>query len=364
MLRRTIITVVTALIWLVAMAAPASAHTVSGVGATNWRTTLVGLKPAVPGVSVRVVEQGSRLELTNTGAELVVLGYEGEPYLRVGPQGVFENTRSPATYLNCSRTGCAVPANADPQASPEWKQISTGHTVRWHDHRIHWMGGQPPPDVQAAPNQVHQRPPWTVTLQQGPTTIEVTGHLTWVPGPSVVPWLVLAALLVVLGVVIGLAGRWGAPLAAMVAVLTLNDLYHALGIAFSVSGSLSARMSRFFSGSFYSIIGWLLGLLAIRLLLRRRVDGLYAAAFAGVSAALFTGLLDISVLSHTEAPFNGPMTLDRITVAVSLGLGIGVVAASVLALRRVPRPEWDEEEPEEPETEEPRLGPEPGPAAA
>jgi len=345
------------------MATPASAHTVSGVGATNWRTTLIGLNPAVPGISVRVVETGSRLELTNTGAELVVLGYEGEPYLRVGPQGVFENTLSPATYLNCRRTGCPVPANANPQAPPQWKKISDGHTVRWHDHRIHWMGGQPPPDVQQAPNQVHQRPPWTVTLQQGATTIAVTGHLTWVPGPSPIPWLLLAALLAAVAVAIGLTGAWGPPLAALVGIVTVNDLYHALGIAFSVSGSLSARMSRFFSGSFYSIIGWVLGLLAIRLLLRRRVDGLYAAAFAGVSAALFTGLLDISVLSHTEAPFNGSMTVDRITVAVSLGLGVGVAAASVLALRRVPRPEWDDED-EESEADEPHLGPEPGPAPA
>jgi hypothetical protein len=343
-MRRTILTVVTALIWLVALASPASAHTVSGVGATNWQTTLGTISPAVPGLTLKVVETGSRLELTNHGAEVVVLGYEQEPYLRVGPQGVFENILSPATYLNCSRNGCPVSPIANPQATPQWKQISSGQTIRWHDHRIHWMGSQLPPDVSRAPGQVHQRPPWTVTLKQGATTITVTGHLTWVPGPSPVPWLLLALVMLVGAAAVGVTGAWGLPLAVLVALLTLNDVYHALAIAFSVAGGFWTQMLRFFTGSFYSIIGWILGLLAVRLLLGRRVDGLYAAAFAGVSAALFTGLLDVTVLSRSEAPFAGPLGLDRVTVAVSLGLGIGVAVGAVLALRRAPRPEYEDED--------------------
>ncbi|HSS11692.1 MAG TPA: hypothetical protein VLL25_17530, partial [Acidimicrobiales bacterium] len=74
------LTVVIALIWLVSLAPPASAHTVSGVGATNWRTTIVGISPPVPGLSGKVIETGSRLELTNHGPEVVIHGYEGEPY--------------------------------------------------------------------------------------------------------------------------------------------------------------------------------------------------------------------------------------------------------------------------------------------
>jgi hypothetical protein len=359
-MRRTLITVLTALIWLVALATPASAHSVSGVGATNWRTTLSGVSPAVPELTLRVVETGSRLELTNRGAEVVVLGYEGEPYLRVGPQGVFENQLSPATYLNCSRTGCAVSPDADPQAAPRWKRISGGQTVRWHDHRIHWMGTQLPPDVRRAPGQVHQRPPWTVSLRQGATNITATGHLTWVPGPSPVPWLILAFVLLALAVVLGLAGAWGLPLALAVALLTVSDVYHALAIAFSAAGGFWAHIGRFFAGSFYSIIGWVLGALAVRLLVRHRVDGLYAAAFAGVSAALFTGLLDLTVLSRSEAPFAGPLVLDRLTVAVSLGLGVGVAVGSIVALRKAPRPEYEEDE----DPAELQSGFETGPAPA
>jgi hypothetical protein len=336
-MRRALFAGFITLLWLISLAQPASAHTVSGVGATNWKTTIIGLSPAVPGLSVRVIEDGSRLELTNHRAEVVVLGYDQEPYLRVGPGGVFENTLSPATYLNCSRKGCPVSPAANPQAPPQWKRISSGQTARWHDHRTHWMGTRPPPDVERAPGQIHQRPPWTVTLVQGDTRIAVTGRLTWVPGQNPAPWLLLALALAVLAAALGVFGYWGVPLAILVAVLTINDFYHAAAIAWSFGGGFWTKFGKFFSGSFYSTIGWILGVLAVWLLVRRRVDGLYAAVFAGISAALFTGLLDIAVLSRSQAPFDGLIGVDQLTVAVSLGLGVGVATAAFVALRRVPR---------------------------
>lgn len=322
---------------LVAWAEPASAHTVSGVGATNWKTAITSIKPAVPGLTVKVVELGSRLELTNRGPEIVVLGYNDEPYLRVGPQGVFQNIFSPATYLNCSRTGCPIAADANPQAPPQWRKISSGQTVRWHDHRIHWMGAQPPPVVRASSGRRHQLAPWTVTLHQGATVISISGTLTWIPGPSPAPWLLLAAALLATGLLLGVLGAWGVPLALLTLIATVNDAYHAVGIGWSAAGGIGAKLGRFFAGSFYSIIGWVLGLLAVWLLVRKRVDGLYAAAFAGISAALFGGLLDVTVLSRSQAPFAGSIGNDRITVAVSLGLGLGVATGAIAALRKQPR---------------------------
>jgi hypothetical protein len=41
---------------------------------------------------VEVVDAGARLRVRNqTGREVMVLGYAGEPYLRVGPAGVPES---------------------------------------------------------------------------------------------------------------------------------------------------------------------------------------------------------------------------------------------------------------------------------
>ena len=336
-IRRTALTVAMTFAALVALAEPASAHTVSGVGATNWKTAITSVEPAVPGLLVKVVEQGSRLELTNRGPEVLVLGYNDEPYLRVGPQGVFENVLSPATYLNCSRTGCPIAPDANPQAPPQWKKISSGHTARWHDHRIHWMGAQPPPVVRASPGRRHQLTPWTVVLHQGAAVITITGTLTWVPGPSPLPWLLLAALLLGAGLLVGALGFWGVPLAILALAVTVNDAYHAVAIGWSAAGGIGAKLGRFFAGSFYSIIGWALGLLAVWLLARKRIDGLYAAAFAGISAALFGGLLDITTLSRSQAPFAGSIAIDRLTVAVSLGLGLGVATGAIAALRKQPR---------------------------
>ena len=341
-MRRTALTVLIALAWLVALSQPASAHSVSGVGAANWKTVLTAVSPPTAKLSVRVVENGSRLEVTNLGPEIVVLGYEGEPYLRIGPQGVFENEFSPATYLNCSRAGCSVPAQADPTKAPQWKRISAGRSVLWHDHRIHYMGGAPPPDVARAPDQVHVVGHWTITMIQGTTPIVVTGNYSWIPGPSPIRWLVVAAVFMVAALALGWSGMWGPPLAAAVALLTINDVYHAAGIAWFWSGGVTTKLAKFFSGSFYSMIGWVLGLVAVWLLGRRRLDGLYAAVFAGISAALFTGLLDIAVLSRSQAPFQGPTALDRLTVAMSLGLGVGVALGALAALRRIPRAGYDD----------------------
>ncbi|HEX3424658.1 MAG TPA: hypothetical protein VHT30_00910 [Acidimicrobiales bacterium] len=341
-MKRAAAVLIVALGWLMVLAQPASAHTVSGVGATNWASNLTSISPKPAGLSVKLVEDGSRLEVSNTGPEITILGYEGEPYLRVGPHGVYENLESPATYLNCSRTGCAIPGGLNLTGPPNWKKISSGHVARYHDHRTHWMGSSPPPNVTRAPNQFHVEASWNVTMMQGSTPIVVKGNYVWIPGTSAIPWILVALVLAAVGAGLGLLGLWGLPLAAAVVVLTVNDVYHSIGIAAFWSGDFTYKLGKFFSGSYYSMVGWALGLIGAWLLLRRRVDGLYAAVFAGGSAALFTGLLDFTVLSRSQAPFTASITVDRITVAVSLGLGLGVAIGALIAIRAT-RPELEDD---------------------
>src|ERR671931_51305 len=85
-------------------AGPASAHAVgNGVTASNYQTNVLSISPAVPGLEVRAVDVGNQLQLTNrSGQQITVLGYEQEPYLRIGPGGVDENQRSPSTFSNRS----------------------------------------------------------------------------------------------------------------------------------------------------------------------------------------------------------------------------------------------------------------------
>ena len=104
-----------------ALAGPATAHVGGEEAGSNFDGRIRAVTPAVPGLGVRVLQFGDELELVNDSAsEVVVPGYQGEPYLRIGPDGVWRNTRSPATYINLDRYARVdLPATADHRADPE-----------------------------------------------------------------------------------------------------------------------------------------------------------------------------------------------------------------------------------------------------
>ena len=82
-MRRILLSATAALVWVGLTAAPASAHSVSGVSATNFHTHLRSVTPEVPGLVVKVIEAGSRLQLENhSGQEVVVLGYKDAARLK------------------------------------------------------------------------------------------------------------------------------------------------------------------------------------------------------------------------------------------------------------------------------------------
>ena len=109
-----------------ALAGPAAAHVGDGVAGSDFDGTVTSVRPDLPGVDVRVLQFGDELEVVNTtGTELAVPGYSGEPYLRIGPDGVWRNAHSPATTINLDRFGrTPLPADADPLATPDWVQVS------------------------------------------------------------------------------------------------------------------------------------------------------------------------------------------------------------------------------------------------
>ena len=142
--RRLLAAIAVTAVAVIGGASPAAAHGGSGPGPTNYETRVHEVSPSTPGLHVRAIDLGERLELRNqTGETVIVLGYDDEPYLRVGPDGVFENVRSPAVYLNDEPdlTDARVPDSADADATPDWRLVGSGTTARWHDHRA--LDGKP-----------------------------------------------------------------------------------------------------------------------------------------------------------------------------------------------------------------------------
>lgn len=121
--------------------------------ATNYRSAVTdvvdrdGAPARLQDVIWTVLGGDGLLQVCTAGdAEVVVAGYNAESYLRVGPDGVFENRNSPAVYLNADRYGnVTVPPDIDPSAAPDWRRIADDRQWQWHDHRIHWMAPTPRP---------------------------------------------------------------------------------------------------------------------------------------------------------------------------------------------------------------------------
>jgi hypothetical protein len=154
---------------------------------------VVSVTPPTPGLRAQVVGGDAFLEIhVARGHRVVVRGYAGEPYLRIGRDGtVSENVRSPATYLDQNRFAeVPLPPRADPQASPRWRTIGSGGTWAWHDHRTHWMSDQRPLGLGPGDRVVDATVPLTVDGRA--VRIRVTS--TWMPPPSPLPTIVGAGV--------------------------------------------------------------------------------------------------------------------------------------------------------------------------
>ncbi len=172
-----------ALLAAVTLAPAAAAHPRAKGYARGFQSTVQSVRPEVAGLAVTVVDGDDRLRIENeSGTELLVLGYDREPYLRIGPDGVYRNERSPASYLNRDRFArIAVPLKADPGAKPVWRRVSSRPAWQWHDHRIQWMGLGPPTQVREAPRATHAIFDWQVPARLGDRALMVSGRLDYVP---------------------------------------------------------------------------------------------------------------------------------------------------------------------------------------
>jgi hypothetical protein len=179
-------------------ASPALAHE----GNPDYRSVIDRVTPRVPGVSFQVLSYDSYFQLLDQhGHEVVIYGYDGEPYARVLRDGTVEvNERSPALYLNDTRFPTTqVPPIADPKAAPRWKTVDDSGTFLWHDHRMHYGSTATPPQVTDTSRKTKVFD-YTVPLRIDGRKGAIDGTLYWVgaANTSKLPFI-LAGIVIVLG---------------------------------------------------------------------------------------------------------------------------------------------------------------------
>jgi hypothetical protein len=288
-------------------AQPAFAHGGNGGATGDYRIEVTGFQGDASGIEVHPVELGNRMELIRTTAkEVQIPGYDGEPYIRLDAGGVFVNLNSPAYYTNLDRFARKpIPPTATDTATPNWLKLSSGTSVRWHDHRTHWMDTTPRADVRANPGVERVIfPANRVDLVVDGRKVDAIVRVTWLPPPSRIAWLVVSSL-----------GAC-ALLAALVLVPSLRRFEIALALAGAVTCLVGSGTSKFrvaASGVAIAvvIVGWLL---------KKR--------WLPVGASLLIVVLAVThfeVFEHQLLAGWAPELLQRIAITMALAFAAAVV---------------------------------------
>ncbi len=303
---------------LAALAVPGAAqahHTAVPIVALDYGNRVLPGAAGALGVRATVEDAGRKLRLTAAAqSETVVLGYAGEPFLRLGAAGVAANRRS-----ETAQGLRLVPSAGTSTGSGDavWAPLTRAHTFAWADSRS-W----------APASALHGRAVvrWSVPVVVDGRRVAIEGELTHVASPPLWPWLVLAALPLLAAAIAVRSKRWvwatATGLAALAGLATLADLS---GFA---RGGLAVSADRWLLFAFeVALLVVALGLLA-----RPRARLIAIAAIAAF--AVLQALSEIAVFRHGVVVSGLPATAVRMAAALALGAGLG--AASLVFLAPAP----------------------------
>jgi hypothetical protein len=300
-------------------------------GPTDYRSEIVAVEPPTPTIEVSIVGGDSFVVLrADPGVEVEIPGYQSEPYLRIAPDGaVFENRRSPTTYVNGSRYGGGtVPDGASADAEPDWAEVAAPGSgeYAWHDHRAHRMQPGDPVGAERGDRILDEVLPVVVDG----VAVDVRIESTWMPAPSRCP--------TVLGIIAGLI---------VVAGALLAPLRRAWGLALVGASAIAAAIGWIGYASLPSstdppVVWWLLPLLAVASAaaawaLGPTPGGHAAAAIAGLELAVWA-LDRRSGLTRAVLPTDAPYWLDRAVTAGAFTVGVVAAGAAIAGLFRPRRP--------------------------
>jgi hypothetical protein len=273
-------------------APPAGAHTVTGVKPANFASRVTSMQPPIPGVGIRLLDLGRRVQLHNgSHSEVVVLGTTGKPFVHV----------------------------------------KAGATRRWRDARTSYAGRSP-----AGGGRIVSS--WSIDLVQAgraqPTVVR--GIITYVPPPSPWPWIAVTLAVLAGTVALAWTAAWGRWLSIALAVLLASDALQSYGTAAATHEALIAQLGRILLGGVVTAIAWIVGAFALPALQRNHEGGLLAAGGVGVVIASFSGATDVAVFGSSQVASIFPAVTARLAVVCAIGIGVGLVGATIAVIARNP----------------------------
>ena len=277
----------------------ASAHLRSGTIAVDYRASVS--HPVTRAYSAQIYQSDHGLSLTlRPGHVVVVLGYLGEPVIRLDGAGVSVNAASPtARAMHLVDKAQAVEA-----AGPRWRLQRGRHAVVWHDAR-----------VQGLPAGLAQGV-WRVPLVIDGRSGLLSGELRRFPDPPLLLWLAALAAWLAAGSVPLIRHR--------------RDLARtwAMALAVIAAGAATVAAIAFALDAYASPGTWIVGVDVIIFLavgvgmMRRGPPHLHVAAAIWTGLVSFAlGLLEGAVFLHPIVLAILPGTIMRLLVLTAIGAG-------------------------------------------
>lgn len=181
-----------ALLALLGAASPATAHGEQFARAEKIWPLLDKQQPEkLEGVTIRVEHNsvGSWLiAKNNTRKPLEIHDADGEPFLRLGPEGIEYNRFAEEYYLTK-----AFPENPptevreNPQAEPEWVHLTDGPTVAWQDRRVATEGMVVAEQVSIKMRRAQEDADigrWSIPVRLGESEAELRGRYRYDAPPQ------------------------------------------------------------------------------------------------------------------------------------------------------------------------------------
>ncbi len=313
---------------------------------TDFKSTVTQVTPPTDAVTMKVVGGDGFLSIkVKPGHDVVVNGYAGGPWLHIRSDGVVEeNQLSPATYLDQNRYGRTPPPvnvtnETETNQPPQYKQVATGGEYAWHDHRIHWMSPDDPPNATRGA-VMPEYDPWKVDMVVDGQRHEVQGTLTWEKQESPIAWIALVLIAGAITLVVG-HGKSTFVAAIAVGIASVAALQTGITAYRSIPSAAGPNPLEIILPTF-ALLAAIVGLV-----LHRKPLGVIAI-LASLAALTGWAIMRITALFHPILPTDLPFWIDRSATAIAVGCSVG---AAILAVRsgalvlKLPDLDFDDEPP-------------------